>query len=176
MKIALVNDEQEYLDEMAKLIHDLCTQNCCQIETIPFLNGEDFLAADIGSIQTHLAGYKARLAESTPVNYCANVALNALFGYYYEMAVSAGIDTDWHIELPKPLPATELDMVSLFGNLMENAIDGCRTVQSGRRYFCLTAQIRHGSRLYIVSTNNFDGKVRKGKHGYHSTKRKINTI
>ena len=125
---------------------------------------------DIDSIRTHLAGYEARLAENTHVNFCANAALNALFSYYYEMAVSAGIDTDWHIELPEPLPATELDMVSLFGNLMENAVDGCRTVQSGRRYFCLTTQIRHGNRLYIVSTNSFDGKVQKGKDGYRSTK------
>lgn len=131
---------------------------------------------DINSIQTHLAGFEAILSESTPINYCANAALNALFGYYHEIAVSADIETEWHIELPEPLPATELDMVSLLGNLMENAIDGCRTVQSGRRYFCLTTQIRHGSRLYIVSTNSFDGKVRKGKDGYRSTKHSGNGI
>lgn len=124
---------------------------------------------DIGSIRVHLAEYEISLSENTPVNFCANAALNALFGYYYEMSVSAGIDTDWRIELPEPLPATELDMASLFGNLMENAIDGCLTIPEGRRYFCLTTEIRHGS-MYIVSTNSFDGKVQKGKDGYHSTK------
>ena len=45
MKIALVDDEQKYLDEMAELIRDFCTQCCCQIETVPFLNGEAFLDA-----------------------------------------------------------------------------------------------------------------------------------
>lgn len=45
MKIALVDDEQEYLDEMASLVHDFCTQHCCQMETVPFLNGESFLEA-----------------------------------------------------------------------------------------------------------------------------------
>ena len=45
MKIALVDDEQEYLDEMTKLVRKFCTQHCCQIETVPFLNGEDFLEA-----------------------------------------------------------------------------------------------------------------------------------
>ena len=72
--------------------------------------------------------------------------------------------------------AAEPDMVSIFGNLMENAIDGCRTVPEGRRYFCLTTQIRYSSRLYIVSTNSFDGRVRKGKDGYHSTKPSGNGI
>lgn len=86
------------------------------------------------------------------------------------MADAAGIRTDWDIEIPDPLPFSELDMTGLFGNLMENAVAGCLTVPEASRYFCLTAQIRHGNRLYIVSTNSFDGKVRKGKDGYLSTK------
>lgn len=45
MKIAFVDDEQEYLDEMTKLVRDFCIQRCCQIETVSFLNGEDFLEA-----------------------------------------------------------------------------------------------------------------------------------
>jgi len=45
LKIALVDDEQEYLDEMTKLIRDFCTQHCYQIETVSFLNGESFLKA-----------------------------------------------------------------------------------------------------------------------------------
>lgn len=131
---------------------------------------------DIGSIRSYLAGFEAVLAESTPANYCSNAPLNALFGYYHELAASAGIDTDWHIELPEPLPAGELDMASLFGNLMENAIDGCLTVPEGGRYFCLTTQIRHGNSLYIVSTNSFDGKVHKNSDGYRSTKHSGNGI
>ena len=159
---------QEHMRQTAQLRHD-------------FRHSVHLLSSlaekgDIDSIRTHLAEYEALLAANTPVNYCANAALNALFGYYHEIAVSAGIDTDWHIELPEPLPATELDMVSLFGNLMENAIDGCRTVQSGKRYFCLTTQICHSNKLYIVSTNNFDGKVRKWKDGYRSTKHSGNGI
>lgn len=159
---------QEHMRQTAGLRHDFRHS----VYLLSSLAEKD----DIDSIRAHLAGYEARLAENTPVNYCANAALNALFGYYYEMAVSAGIDTDWHIELPEPLPATELDMVSLFGNLMENAIDGCRTVPKDRRYFCLTTEIRHGSSLYIVSTNSFDGRVQKGKDGYHSTKHSGNGI
>lgn len=125
---------------------------------------------DIDSIRTHLEGYKLSLSDNTSVDYCANAALNALFGYYHEMAMSAGIHMDWHIELPESLLVTELDMASLFGNLMENAIDGCLTVLEDRRYFCLNTEIRHRNQLYIVSTNSFDGKVRKGKDGYSSTK------
>lgn len=45
MKIAFVDDEQEYLDEMEKLVCDFCAQRCCQMETVSFLSGEAFLEA-----------------------------------------------------------------------------------------------------------------------------------
>ncbi|MCM1494114.1 MAG: ATP-binding protein [Muribaculaceae bacterium] len=153
---------QEHMRQTAKLRHDFR-------HSVRLLSS---LAEDgnLSGIRAHLAGYESVLMENAPANYCANVAINALLGYYHEMAVSASIDTDWRIELPEPLPFTELDMVSLFGNLIENAIDGCRTLPEGKRYFCLTAEIRHGNSLYIVSTNSFDGNTRKGTDGYRSTK------
>ncbi|MCI8506322.1 MAG: GHKL domain-containing protein [Lachnospiraceae bacterium] len=125
---------------------------------------------DLDNIQKYLSEYETTLAENTPADYCANAALNALFGYYHELAVFARIDTDWRTPLPEPLTASELDLAALFGNLMENAIAGCLTVPKEKRYFCLTTEIRHENSLYIVSTNSFDGKIRKGKGGYHSTK------
>ncbi len=153
---------QEHMRQTARLRHDFRHS----VHLLSSLAEE----GDIGSIRTHLAEFESSFAKNSPAYYCTNAALNALFCYYHEAAVSAGINMDWHIELPKPLPATETDMSSLFGNLMENAIDGCLTIPESRRYFYLTSEIRQGSRLYIVSTNSFDGRVRKGKNVYHSTK------
>lgn len=45
MKIALVDDEQKCLDEMADLIRSFSTQYHCPMDTVPFLNGETFLKA-----------------------------------------------------------------------------------------------------------------------------------
>ena len=75
-------------------------------------------------------------------------------------------------------PANELDIVSLFGNLIENAIDGCLTpCRRAGGISALTTKSRHlTTALYIVSTNNFDGRVRKGKDGYRSTKHGGNGI
>lgn len=153
---------QEHMRQTARLRHD-------------FRHSVRLLASlaekgDISSIRAHLAEYETGLAGNTSAVYCANAALNALFGYYHEMASCADIRTKWHIELPEPLPFSELDMAALFGNLMENAVAGCRTVPEEMRYFCLTTEICHGNSLYIVSTNRFDGKVRKGKDGYRSSR------
>lgn len=45
MKIALVDDEQNCLNEMMQLCHDFGIRHRCQIEAVPFLNGETFLEA-----------------------------------------------------------------------------------------------------------------------------------
>lgn len=45
MKIALVDDEQKCLEEMAGLIQSFSAKHCCQLETVLFQNGEAFLNA-----------------------------------------------------------------------------------------------------------------------------------
>ncbi|MCM1227220.1 MAG: ATP-binding protein [Clostridium sp.] len=154
---------QEHMRQTARLRHDF--RHSVRLLSSLAEKG------DIDSIRVHLAEYDTSLTENAPANYCANSALNALFGYYQEMAVSAGIRTDWQIELPEPLSFAESDMAALFGNIMENAIAGCQTIQSDSRYFCLTTEIRNGNRLYVVSTNNFDGIVKMKEGQYLSTKR-----
>lgn len=153
---------QECMRQTARLRHDF--RHSVHLLSTLADNG------DLDSIRAHLSEYDRRLSESISVSYCSNAALNALFGYYHEIAVSEKIRTDWKIELPEPLTVSELDMAALFGNTMENAIYACAALPEEERYFNLTAEIRHGNSLYVVSTNSFDGKVRKGKDGYHSTK------
>lgn len=97
--------------------------------------------------------------------------MNALFNYYKGMAEAQEVRTDWHLSIPEPLSISELDLASLFGNLMENAITGCMTVPKEERRFALSVEIHQENCLYIVSTNSFDGQTRKTKDGYLSTKR-----
>jgi len=127
-------------------------------------------SGDIEGICAHLSEYEQRITENVTVNFCKNAALNAMFSYYYELAEESGIKTDWKIALPEPFTISEMDMAAMFGNMMENAIAACAALPEDDRYFSLTSEIRYSHYLYVVSTNRFDGRVRKGKDGYHSTK------
>ena len=126
---------------------------------------------DIPSLQSYLHQYEQQLDAAAPVNFCSNASLNALFNYYKAMADAQGIQTHWQISLPEPLTISELDMASLLGNLMENAIAGCTTAPEGDRKFALSVEEKQGNFLYIVSTNSFDGKPLKSGDVYLSTKR-----
>lgn len=156
-------DLQEYMNQTKRLRHDFR-------QSVHILSS---LAekGDLNGVRAHLSEYEQRLEENSHIRYCANAALNALFGYYRDIAESSGIKTDWRIELPEPLTVSELDMAALFGNIMENAVYACAALPEGQRYFSLTSEIRNGNSLYIVSTNSFDGNVLKSKDGnYRSSK------
>ena len=153
---------QDYMQQTKRLRHDFRHH----LRLLSSLAGK----GDLEGIRSHLAEYEIRMTENVPVNYCANGSLNALFAYYHGMAAQENIRTDMNISLPEPLTISELDLASLFGNLMENAIAGCRTLPERDRYFCLTTEVCHQNGLYVVATNSFDGIVRKGRDGYRSTK------
>lgn len=153
---------QDYMQQTGRMRHDFRHH----LRLLSKLASEE----DLTGIRTHLSEYEIQLSEGAPVNYCTNSSLNALFSYYHEMARQEDIRMDVNISLPDPLPISELDLASLFGNLMENAIDGCRTLPEKERYFCLTVELRGNNSLYVVSTNSFDGTVRRGRDGYRSTK------
>lgn len=153
---------QAHLQQTARLRHDFR-------HTVRLLAGltEE---GNLDGIQEYLAQYAVDLAEYAPQRFCANPALNALFSYYQAAAAAAEIETDWKIELPDPLPMSEVDLAALFGNLMENAIDACQSVPAGERYFSLVSEVRHGSQLYVVSTNTFNGSVQQQGETFGSTK------
>lgn len=153
---------QEHMEQTARLRHDF--RHSVRLLSDMARQG------NLDGVQTHLAQYESVLTESAAVNYCSNAALNALFRHYHETAVLAEIKTVWKLEIPNPLTVSELDLASLFGNILENGIEGCQTVPTEKRYFNLTTEIRQGNSLYVVATNSFDGHIKKGKNGYRSTK------
>lgn len=71
--------------------------------------------------------------------------------------------------MPENSRILDVDLCSIFGNILENAIDGCCTVEEGKRYFNLTSEIK-GDCLYIVSTNNYGKPLRMDGEEFSSTK------
>lgn len=161
MQTAQYQKQKLYMQELSRLRHDMK-------HTFHLLGG---LAAEgkLEAIRSYLAAYQKELDIASPIVYCKNDALNALLNYYGQMAREMGVDCRWKLSLPENISISEVDLCSLFGNLIENALTGCGTLPQAQRYFYLTAEAR-GSMLYLVSTNSFNGKVQKRDKQYLSTK------
>lgn len=124
---------------------------------------------NLSALKDYIAQYENSLTVTAPVRICKSDALNALFNHYRQQAIENDVDINWRIDLPDKSRILDVDLCSIFGNILENAIDGCCTVEEGKRYFNLTSEIK-GDCLYIVSTNNYGKPLKMDGETYSSTK------
>lgn len=124
---------------------------------------------NLSALKDYIAQYENSLTVTAPVRICKSEALNALFNHYRQQAIENNVDINWRIDLPENSRILDVDLCSIFGNILENAIDGCCTVEEGKRYFNLTSEIK-GDCLYIVSTNNYGKPLRMDGKEFSSTK------
>ncbi|MGN1433710.1 MAG: ATP-binding protein [Ruminococcus sp.] len=108
--------------------------------------------------------------------FCAHNALNAIVGYYYDEALKHNIKCNCQISLSDNITVSDVDLCSVTGNLLDNAIQGCLTVEESKRYISFKADTEKNGDIYIVVTNSFDGVVKKQNGKYTSTKENGNGI
>lgn len=152
---------QSYIKYTSKARHDFKHS----VHVISRLADEGNLSA----LKDYIAQYENSLTITAPVRICKSDALNALFNHYRQQAIENNVDINWRIDLPDKTRILDVDLCSIFGNILENAIDGCCTVEEGKRYFNLTSEIK-GDCLYIVSTNNYGKPLEMDGETYSSTK------
>lgn len=101
--------------------------------------------------------------------FCEHNALNAIVGYYYDEAIQNKIRCNWNIDIPENIKVADVDICSIVGNLLDNAIQGCLTVDESGRQISFKADTENGN-IFIVMTNSFDGYIKKKNGKYASTK------
>lgn len=82
---------------------------------------------DLHGIQTYLAEYNAVRTDTPSKTYSNNPTVNAVVAYYAGHAEAAGIRFTARIQLPEQLLIPDPVFCVLLGNLLENAVDACKT-------------------------------------------------
>lgn len=108
--------------------------------------------------------------------FCKHDALNAIIGYYYEEALKNNIRCEWKVIIENNVTISDIDLCSVIGNILDNAIHGCMTVEENKRHINVSADTETNGDIYIVATNSFDGTVKKINDKYISTKKNGNGI
>ena len=155
--------QQRYIDENAKARHDFKHT----IRTIKQLADKE----DYPALKEYIDQYFEAMPENDTISFCHDHAVNAVLNYYHQLAVSSGTDTDFRIDIPENVPVKSVDLCSIVGNILDNAITACRTIPERERRIQLTVTDRHNANLYIVATNTFSGKVKLSDDRYLSTSR-----
>ena len=126
-----------------------------------------------GKVEELLRYLDVRL-ETMPADsvhqYCEDGILNAVLNYIADRCDDSEIDLDMDIDIPQMEEHQAVDVANYLQNLADNSILGCETVAPQKRRFALTVKAPYGDELFIVSTNSFDGHVRKEDQDYRSTR------
>ncbi len=140
---------QQRIEDARRANHDL-RQSLALIST--YLNDGSY-----DSLKDYLKDYVRKLSPAATVVYCPHYALNAVIVYYDKLANEHNIQLKANVAVPSQLPIEDSDLVVLFGNLLENAVEGCLRCPPGNRFISLTVQYPEPS-LVIVMKNSYNSE------------------
>lgn len=166
--LAIQNLQYEHLkyriDEAKQARHDL-RQHITVLQA--FCENKEY-----DRLNSYLQDYLKSLPPSHSIAYCEHFTLNALLVYYAQIAWEYHIDFSVQICLPQNISISDPDLTVLFGNLLENACEGCMTVPSDQRRICLRGEILNQSSFVFTLDNTFSGMLQMKKGQFLSTKHK----
>ncbi len=154
--------QMRYIDENARVRHDFK-------HTIATLDDMS-VKGDLQAIRDYINQYKSLQPERETMSFCKNVPVNAIINHYAHLAENTEIAIDLEIDIPKEPCIPDVELCSLLGNILENAILACDDVPEPDRFIDLAVRIKGGSNLIIVCTNSFDGSPRMKDGQYLSTR------
>ena len=110
---------------------------------------------DLDSLKKYLEEYEQQFPETRETLYCGNLAVNAVFSYYADRTRLAGIPITFKIDLPEKLILSETDLCVLIGNLLENALEACKTqAANDKRFIRVLIQQNQMSAISIAIDNS----------------------
>lgn len=159
---------QRYIDADTKARHDFR-------QTIYALT-ELAEEKDYPAIDEYLHRYRDTLPQKDTTDFCDDHAMNALLNHYQRRAESGEIRTDLKVMLPEMIHIDSIDLCSIVGNILENAITACLDIPKERRFIRMVISEEQNRELYIAISNSFSGKLKKKGDRYLSTHKGGNGI
>lgn len=164
----LMDEHYERLNAYHQEVQLLNKEMKGQLEELQMFMHKEELSQAEGHLQSMIEEYV--LTENPRVT--EHKAMNILLAHKYHQARTKNIDCHFEIKLTPDIRIADNDLVSLIGNLLDNAIEACCYCSSEERWMSFK-MILHQHCLVIQSENSIDSvhrslqtrKKEKWKHG-----------
>ncbi|CBL41424.1 Histidine kinase-, DNA gyrase B-, and HSP90-like ATPase [butyrate-producing bacterium SS3/4] len=150
--------------ENRRLIHDI-KHHLRAIDRMASEHGQTEICNFLFQVEAQVA---ASLAYSH-VTFCKNPVVNALIEYYYGIAQTQGTELQVRIDLPDPMPLTDVELCTVLGNLLDNAVEACSRQTKGKRRILAVGEIR-GNMYFLKIENTYDGLILPEEKTFRSRK------
>jgi len=156
----LVSAERTHYQKMAKM-HETLSILRHDFKYHLRVIDELLQTGDIEKVELYLADVRKQMPEGELHYYCIDSVVNALLASYAKYNAK--------IALPKTLSIPRYDLCIILGNLLENALEACKKLESGGEVeLTMKTNEQH---LAIMVKNNFDGVVSEKNGELTSTKK-----
>lgn len=134
--------------------HDLRHQLAAISEMV---QGEEY-----EKLSDYVEAYRRSVPTDKDMLICENYAASSVINHYLALAKEEGGKVDVKCALAVSCGVEDTDLCILLGNLLENAIEGCRTLSTDERNIKLRIRTHLGMLLIVVG-NTFDGELHREK-------------
>jgi len=146
-------------------------------------------SGDLEKSREYLNGLQEQFEDKELPNFCSNVVINSLVSYYARKCIGFNIEFNVTIKIPQDFIVPNYEMCIVLGNLLENAVEACRKLESNRMIKLVlkpmnepsvSTQLRtesmeaSGVQLILMVRNTFDGSVVQEGEKFISTKKDDN--
>lgn len=111
---------------------------------------------------------KKLLTEATALptdTYSENLVINAVAGHYLNMAKAEGVTAKTEIRVNSDPPLEDGELCVVLTNLLENALEACRSAKRDRERFIALEIVSDGEHMLITCENSTDAQVPIGTDG-----------
>lgn len=134
---------------------------------------------NVAELEDYMISFNAALDMSKTKVYCKNPIVNSICNAYADKAEKENININFHMAVPEQAGIENVDLTCIFGNALENSIEGClRMPKDYKKEILVTAKYLDGRlRIQVENSCNeeivFDGELPKtqkqgGGTGIHS--------
>lgn len=120
---------------------------------------------DLKGLETYLEKASALSFLQPAEIYCDSSAVNALLSYYKEQAEKEEIKVILKVSLLEKIPVTDTELCIILGNLLENAVEACRRMDSPDRFIDLELSMISGALLVVIIRNSYEGAIQQAQDG-----------
>ena len=121
-----------------------------------------------------LRNYLQSLMDNIPQSqkvFCRNQAVNAILAHYDALCDQKRIQLNLNVGIDEENPSlNDSSLCIIFGNLLENAVEACDRMNSGKKFITLNTRVQYDL-LTIAMDNSFNGIVRIEDGRFRSSKR-----
>lgn len=107
--------------------------------------------------------YSKSVEDAQVKRYCSNAVIDATLSSYIHQAESREIQVSARVALPEVLPASEIELATVFANAIENAIHACEKLEAHARSIEVQALVE--PRFMFQVSNSFDGDIEFNEAG-----------